>query len=170
MAGPQATFLQAFCEAFDKAFGPAEWETSRQRTVGEFCARCRNKKYRRSSMLRANEAFELGDLRARWRDSVVVVEYDREGVDTHNLVKYWPYLRGDLAVVPPTRLLLCYFSDWRSWGSSRDLWAWVYQRIRDDSACKGRLMAEHFDHGKDSEEMRTTGIGEALGFLRGHLW
>ena len=111
MAGPQATFLSAFREAFDERFGPVEWETSRQRKVGEFCARFRHKKYRRNPVLRANEGFELGDLRAQRKDSVVVVEYDREGVDTHNLVKYWPYLRGDLAVVPPTRLLLCYFSD-----------------------------------------------------------
>ena len=52
------------------------------------------------------ERFERADVRCNVGNSTIVVEYDSGGIATHNLVKYWAYLRGRNVEQP----LVCHYS------------------------------------------------------------
>jgi hypothetical protein len=104
---------------------------------------------RRDGQFRAGERFELGDLRCTVGNIMVVAEYESGAVTLHNLLKYWPYLRGEMTSRPPCAILLCHFSSWSSYGSYRDLWNWLALRMCADSSLLVKFTARQFDHWDD---------------------
>lgn len=104
---------------------------------------------RRSGPAKRAERFELGDIVAeigRWR---VVVEFESAEVPLSNLLKYWPYIRGELGTRPSHPLLICHFSDWWSYATRRDLWEWTLSRMKEDPQKVIDVQGRQFDHWSD---------------------
>jgi len=101
---------------------------------------------RRPGPSRSGERFERADVRCNVGNSTIVVEYDSGGIATHNLVKYWPYLRGEMSSSPSSAIILCHFSSWVTYGSYRDLWDWLAGQMMRDPTLKVRFAARQFDH------------------------
>lgn len=87
-------------------------------------------------------------------------------MDVRNLIKYWPYLRGELTRKPTMPVLLCHFSNWLSYGSYRDLWEWLYQRMKSDPALIVPIEAKQFDHWQSDLEPATLSVTEALEWIQ----
>jgi hypothetical protein len=68
-------------------------------------------------------------------------------LDLQNLLKYWPYILGTLSSAPQRKVVLCHFSSWSSYGSRRDLWAWVLCRMAVDPDRVMDIEGELFDNG-----------------------
>ena len=100
---------------------------------------------RRLGPSRPGERFERADVRCNVGNSTIVVEYDSGGIATHNLVKYWAYLRGEMSSSPSSAIILCLFWSWVTYGSYRDLWDWVANHMMDPTL-KVRFAARQFDH------------------------
>jgi len=124
------------------------------------------------------ELFELGDLRADIAGWTVIVEYESGPVLVHNLVKYWPYVRGELVVgakseplQPLSPLLICHFSSWKSYSSYRHLWEWVLRGMQDDPARKVAIQGKQFDHWRENVDGPTTAeaLQEAMTWLKQYL-
>lgn len=136
-------------------------------TTGNFGYLTRNPELRRNGKVRQDERFELGDLRTELGGYSLVIEYDSGGVSLSNLLKYWPFLRGELNVPPQHPLLLCHFSDWKSWGSYRDMWQWLLSRMQADSECLLPIYARQFDHGAQDIKLREQAIQDAVNWVIG---
>lgn len=100
------------------------------------------------------------------RGKAIVVEYESEAMVVQNLIKYWPYLRGELSCTPSEPTILLHFSDWKSWGSFRDLWDWIRQRMIEDTDCKVPFAAEQFDHGGVEPNILASSVDAAIAFVR----
>ena len=109
----QGDLLKPFRESFEKRFG-ANIRWAGGQVAGNFANLPRIPALRRHGKTSRAERFELGDLRAHMCGWTVVVECDAAGASVHNLLKYWPYLRGELDVKPQQTVLLCHFSSWSS--------------------------------------------------------
>ena len=120
---------------------------------------------RRDGVPRRGERFELGDLRCDIGNSTVIVEYESDAMAVHNLLKYWPYTRGELATTPVNSIILCHFSNWSSYGSYRDLWEWLLKRIAEDSSHKVEFMARQFDHGGTDSERAGRSLSQAIDWI-----
>ena len=165
MGTKQTTFLSECRSTFDRAFlEPHTW-TGGQVTgnKADFCAL---PAYRRGGVCRTNEGIELGDLRTSLNGWTVVVEYESEAMVVQNLIKYWPYLRGELSSTPAEPIVIVHFSDWKSWGSFRDLWIWTRDRMIEDKTRKVSFVAEQFDHGGVAQDVLQKNIGAAVSFVR----
>ncbi len=129
MGRPQDSFRRTFKAEFAKRFDiQPDWRES-QNKENKAAFLHRYVKYRRNGLIRPNEGFELGDLRCDYRGRTIIVEYDSFGLEIHNLLKYWPYFLGELSARPSLPVILCHFSSWHSYGSRRDLWPWLLDRI-----------------------------------------
>lgn len=161
MGKSQAEFLSTFKEAFKERFGTAlDWRGGQ--SAGNVARLPGVTSLRRGGVLRQGERFELGDLRADFGGRTIVVEYDQTVVSLSNLVKYWPYARGELSVRPACPLMLCHFSKWWSYGSHRDLWDWMMARMCSDRGNIIEIAGRQFDHGGADENLRARGIRDAL--------
>ena len=124
---------------------------------------------RRSGVVRPGERFELGDLRCVISETAVVVEYESGPVALHNLLKYWPYLRGEMSSLPVSSMVLCHFSDWVSYGSYRDLWEWTVREMKDDPDLKVRFAARQFDHWGSDLDAAARSIADCLTWLENEV-
>src|SRR5690606_14708980 len=77
---------------------------------------------RRPGPAKKGERFELGDIATDIGGLRLVIEFESHEVPLSNLLKYWPYIRGELVTRPSTPLVICHFSDWWSYATRRDLW------------------------------------------------
>jgi hypothetical protein len=146
MGAKQAEFVKKFRERFQRRFGcHPEWGGGQGLDNKAGFAQLRE--YRRDGLLRKNEGIELGDTNTTFRGVTVIVEYDSDGLDIQNLLKYWPYLCGKLTSSPPRKVVLCHFSSWRSYGSRRDEWTWLRDKMAADPDRVMDLVGEQFDNG-----------------------
>jgi hypothetical protein len=120
---------------------------------------------RRGGKYNKAERFELGDLTAVVRGRKVVVEFESKQVSISNLLKYWPYLRGELTIQPERPMVILHFSDWWSYGIYRDLWQWTLVQMRDDKQCIHSISGRQFDHGGSDDGLRRKAIDDALLWL-----
>ena len=168
MGSPQQAFLSRFRAALAVRFPDAtDWGGGQVIVNG--AALKPQVSLRRGGTLRAGERFELGDLRCSVGRVAIVIEYESCGVAVHNLLKYWPYLRGELSACPSSPVVLCHFSDWSSYGSYRDLWEWLASRIAADPTRQVRFVARQFDHWGSDLEAGERSIVAALDWLEGIL-
>lgn len=120
--------MSLFKDAFASRFGNSVYWTGGQIAgnvaqlpgIAELC---------RGGVLHRMEQFEIGDLRGNYNGRTLVIEYEQKQLPLSNLVKYWPYVRGELNVKPECPIVLCHFSNWWSYGTYRDLWNWVMLRM-----------------------------------------
>jgi hypothetical protein len=137
VARKQSEFLQIFRKAFENRFNVAPDWSGGQILTNKACFAGLDH-YRRERRIRSNEGIELGDLRTSFQEWTVIVEYESSAMVVQNLLKYWPYLRGELSCAPREPILLCHFSEWSSWGSYRDLWSWLRSQIAADQSVEFR--------------------------------
>jgi hypothetical protein len=101
---------------------------------------------RRNGQVKSSEKIELGDLRtSAFRGMDIIVEYESGCASPYNILKHWPYLRGELDVKPNRPTLLCYFCDWWSYGAKRDGCNWLIGMVENDLLCGVKVRM--FDHG-----------------------
>ena len=168
MGKPQSEFVDQFKAAFRESFGVTrEWTGGQGRHNNmslPFVAQLR-----RDGVQSAGECFELGDLRADIAQRMVIIECESRAIAVHNLVKYWPFIRGEMSIKPSLPVLLCHFSDWVSYGSHRDLWYWISGRMASDTQRLVEFAGEQFDHGGESADHRQRGIASCIEWLKGRL-
>lgn len=120
---------------------------------------------RRNGICKRAERFELGDMRFEFHGYSVIIEYECDGIAVHNLLKYWPYIKGDLSEQPSHPILLCHFSNWESWGSHRDLWNWLMLKMQNDQTGRVLFIGKQFDHGRTNKSIRSIGIQQAIDWI-----
>lgn len=164
MGKPQNEFLNVFIEAFtERISGPISWV--RGQNTGNRAQLLPITALRRGGMLRSAEQFELGDLRTNVYGWTIVVEYETGPVSLSNLLKYWPYVKGDLSVKPTLPIMFCHFSDWSSYGSYRDLWHWTMLKMQADIERVVDIRGRQFDHGANDLPLRNNQMQEALAWI-----
>ena len=168
MGVTQNNFLLEFGDAFRKAFGAGTtWAGGQAKAnTGSLLT---HQAGRRGGKYNEAERFELGDLTTVLHGRKIIIEFESKQVPISNLLKYWPYLRGDLSTKPHMPVLVCHFSDWWSYGIYRDLWQWTLQRIQEDTACLYPIVGCQFDHGGNDDGLRKQSITEALHWLQEQL-
>lgn len=164
MGKPQSLFLAAFEAAFRSRSGlNVHW--SGGQTPSNTSAFPVNRDLRRPGQFRSGESFELADLTAnigQWR---VVIEFESREVPLSNLLKYWPYIRGELGAKPERPLLICHFSDWWSYATRRELWAWTLNRMKADPEIVVRVDGRQFDHWGADEQLRAHNVAAAIDWI-----
>lgn len=168
MGTTQTTFLLEFGNAFRRSFQDEVAWTGGQATANT-ASLLTNQSGRRGGKYNKAERFELGDLTAVVRGCKVVIEFESKQVPISNLLKYWPYLRGELSTKPESPVIICHFSDWWSYGIYRDLWQWTLCQMQGDKQCLHSVDGRQFDHGGSNDELREKSINEALVWLEGVL-
>ena len=168
MVGLQDDFLRAFRDAFAHEFRyDPEWVSGQ--TVGNKGLLLGDLSLRRNGVIRRNEGLELGDLRANLGGKTLIIEFDSGGASAMNLIKFWPYLRGEMDVQPISSVTLCYFSDWYSYGSYRDMWKYLLHRMQDDPKLLVEFIAKQFDSNRDNSTGRIAEISRALVWIAGEF-
>jgi hypothetical protein len=165
MAVTQTVFLEAFKAAFAARFGQEQLVWGGGQGAGNIGALPGRAELRRAGKLMAREAFELGDLRIAFRGADLLVEFDQGAVDLRNVLKYWPFIRGELTATPTRPVMLCHFSRWHSYGSFRDLWHWTVNRMQQDERVIVPFIAQHFDHWIEDPAARAASIEAALDWV-----
>jgi len=94
------------------------------------------------------------------------VEFENKELPLSNLLKYWPYLRGELSAKPTQPLLICHFSDWWSYATRRDLWEWTLSRMQADGERLVAVAGKQFDHGGANRSLRDQSITSAVEWIR----
>jgi hypothetical protein len=164
MALTQTTFLAEFRAAMEAEAGARlTWSGGQQasNTAGFTEPPARRREVGR----RDGERFELGDVTTELHGHRVVVEFESDSLPVSNLLKYWPYLRGELTVTPSVPLVICHFSNWRSYATRRDLWEWAVVQIQADPRRLVPLFARQFDHWGTDASLRTRSIKEAAAWV-----
>lgn len=164
MGTPQSSFLAFFEAAFHARSGLSTNWAGGQSTSNTAALQGRPE-LRRSGQVRRGEKFELADLASdvgAWR---VVIEFESREVPLSNLLKYWPYLRGELETRPTRNLLICHFSDWWSYATRRDLWDWTLSRMKADSERLVEVDGRQFDHWGSNEQSRSVSVQAAIDWI-----
>lgn len=164
MGATQSAFLAEFTAAFDQHFEhSARWDGGQS---SDNCAGFASQyPCRRPGGNRATERFELGDATVIYRGWKVVVEFESKELPLSNILKYWPYLRGELNASPTAPVILCHFSDWWSYATRRDLWEWTISRMRSDPDKLVNINGRQFDHGGADPSLRQASISSALAWI-----
>ena len=164
MGKSQASFLAEFQNVFRSRTGIlARW--SGGQVASNTSSLPFDKALRRPGVDRNSERFELGDIAAEiggWR---VVVEFESAEVPLSNLLKYWPYIRGELGTRPSHPLLICHFSDWWSYATRRDLWQWTLRRMKTDPEKIVEVEGKQFDHWGSEDERRSQSMVDAIDWI-----
>jgi len=164
MGQPQSQFLVQFKRAFARRFSQqVDWAV--EQTAGNVAQLPGVVDLRRGGILHRMEQFEIGDLRADFSNRTLVIEYEHKQLTLSNLLKYWPYVRGELNVKPQYPIVLCHFSNWWSYGSYRDLWNWVILRMQTDPDRLVDIQGHQFDHGGPDITLRDAGVRAALDWI-----
>lgn len=157
----QNTFLREFEDEFHKHFG-LETKWSGGQSSKNTAALTTHIAGRRAVGIRKTECFELGDLTTTFRKWKIIIEFESKQISISNILKYWPYLRGDLSSTTEYPILLCHFSDWWSYASYRDLWEWTLSQMQVDPERKNDIFGHQFDHGGYSQVQRANSIQAAI--------
>jgi hypothetical protein len=96
MAGKQSSFLREFKNAYEDRFGRQSPWTGGQAS-GNTANLVSHVAGRRLVGRRATERFELGDITTKYRGYKIIVEFEEGALPLSNLLKYWPYIRGELS-------------------------------------------------------------------------
>ena len=164
MGKTQAAFLAEFAEAFRSRTGvDVTWGGGQ--VVANTAGLPLNEALRRSGPPKTAERFELGDLAATVGACRVVIEFESAEVPLSNLLKYWPYVRGELGSRPSHPLVICHFSDWWSYATRRDLWEWTLARMKADSDRVVDVEGRQFDHWGDDADRRSESIVQAIEWI-----
>ncbi|MCL2790654.1 MAG: hypothetical protein FWD79_08420 [Desulfobulbus sp.] len=160
----QSSFLAEFKQAFNKEVGQkVHWFGGQ---VAENCAAFVSPyPCRRAVGVRTTERFELGDASVSYLGWKVIIEFDSKGLSPSNILKYWPYLRGELNIKPAQPIIFCHFSDWCSWATSRDLWEWTLSRMQADQELRVEIKGKQFDHGGSDQSLRASSISSAIKWI-----
>lgn len=160
----QTTFIKEFKLAFETRFAASLHWSGGQR-LSNVAALAPHSNVRRRGQVKPGESFELGDLRCELAGHTLIVEFDSDAIAVHNLVKYWPYVRGELEKTPTRPIVMAHFSNWRSYGSHRDLWEWMQARIVSDSESKIPIVARQFDHWESDAAARASEFESCFGWI-----
>jgi len=164
MGTPQSEFLHAFEAAFEQhTQRKCVWAGGQQASNTSGFAAIRAE--RREIGARNTERFELGDLATDFHGHRVIVEFESDSVPLSNLLKYWPYMRGEFTASPSLPIILCHFSDWHSYATRRDLWEWTLKEMQTDPRCKSTIQAQQFDHWGKNLEKRKASIQSAIHWI-----
>lgn len=165
MGQKQSTFLNDFKLAFTKieGFKGAQWTGGQQASNTSGFANPPD--CRRQGKVKSGERFELGDLKTRIFGYDVIVEYESDSLPLSNILKYWPYVRGEFTEKPDSPILVCHFSNWRSYATRRDLWHWTLNQMRLDKNVLVCIDGKQFDHGGEDDTIRHAGISQAIAWL-----
>jgi hypothetical protein len=160
----QSDFLETFRQEFGRRFDQQlEWTGGQ--VLSNKAVLSPKAEYRRYGLIKSNEGIELGDLRGLFRGRTLIIEHESDGVSVQNLVKYWAFLRGELSIRPTSPVVLCHFSNWNSYGSFRDLWAWLRDQMIQDPRKVVDFAAEQFDHGGKGSAESIASIARSLEYL-----
>ncbi len=162
MGLPQAAFIKEFKAAFETRFAASFIWSGGQRQ-SNVAALAPHPKVRRDGCVKLGECFELGDLRSELTSHTLVVEFESGAIAVHNLVKYWPYILGELEKAPTRPIVLAHFSNWNSYGSHRNLWEWVQTRM----VGKTPFIARQFDHWGSDAAARSREFESCFGWIEG---
>lgn len=161
MAKPQDDFLAEWKAAFHHTAGEVlSWNSGQG--AANTAALPGVRELRRGQQLRPGEAFELGDLRGTYRGCTIIVEYDSGQPALSNLLKYWPWARGELSKKPGAPIALIHFTDWWSYGSYRDLWQWTLTAMQNDPRLIIPVEGRQFDHGGKDQRPRAESIRSSV--------
>ena len=167
MGTTQKDFLREFAEVFQQKAPDVEWTGGQVRTnTARFLT---HEAGRRSNSHKKAERFELGDLTAHYKGHKIIVEFESGGISISNLLKYWPYLRGELSQKPESSIVICHFSNWWSYGTYRDLWQWTLDQMQQDARCLQRIFGQQFDHSGKDNSLRSDSITQAVNWVFNHL-
>jgi hypothetical protein len=98
-------------------------------------------------------------------DWTVIIEFESRELPLSNILKYWPYLRGELSAKPMQPILVCHFSDWWSYATRRDLWEWTLSRMQADQGRLVEIEGKQFDHGGSDHLLRASSIYSAIEWI-----
>jgi hypothetical protein len=164
MGKTQTAFLAEFTDAFRARTGvDTTWAGGQ--VLANTAGLPFNATLRRPGPAKTAERFELGDLTARVGACRIVIEFESAEVPLSNLLKYWPYVRGELGTVPSHPLVICHFSDWWSYATRRDLWQWTLARMSTDPERLVDVEGRQFDHWADDRHRRAESIAEAIEWI-----
>lgn len=164
MGTKQTDFLVEFKGAFAAHFGESVTWSGGQAHENTASLRTHTSGRRSVGVQRA-ERFELGDITSRFRGWKLIVEFESGALPLSNLLKYWPYLRGELSTVPECPVLICHFSDWWSYATRRDLWEWTLGRMQADRERLFDIQGQQFDHGGEDRALRIRSIQAAVQWI-----
>lgn len=160
----QSSFLAEFKQAFNmQARQEVHWSGGQ---AAENCAAFRSPyPCRRAVGTRATERFELGDATMSYFGWKVIIEFESKELPLSNILKYWPYLRGELNTKPMEPLIICHFSDWWSYATRRDLWEWTLSCMQADQVRLIEVEGKQFDHGGSDQSLRVSSISSAIEWI-----
>lgn len=164
MGSTQSSFLAEFKKSFNERLGQdIQWSGGQ---AAENCAAFASPyPCRREMDAVATERFELGDATALYRGWKIIIEFESKQLPLSNLLKYWPYLRGELNARPAQPVLICHFSDWWSYATRRDLWEWTLSRMQEDTNRLVAIKGQQFDHGGADQLLRASSISSAISWI-----
>ncbi|KAB7619489.1 hypothetical protein [Alkalilimnicola sp. S0819] len=163
MGATQAAFLREFADVFRSEAPDVSWTGGQGKH--NTASLLTHQAGRRGGAYNKAERFELGDLTAAFNDHKIIIEFESKQVAIANLLKYWPYLRGELSSKPELPVLICHFSDWWSYGVYRDLWQWTLSQMQSDPKCLQHIVGCQFDHGGSNVSLRHSAIEQAVEWL-----
>ena len=160
----QTNFLLEFTDAFREQFG-SEYRWDGGQAFENTASLVTHISRRRSVGVRKAERFELGDITTNFLGWKIIVEFESKELPLSNILKYWPYIRGELSITPEYPILLCHFSDWWSYATRRDLWEWTLSRMQADPAKLFDIKGQQFDHGGNDTDLRIQSIETAIKWI-----
>lgn len=164
MGTTQSSFITEFKLAFNRHFGPDILWVGGQSAKN--CAAFLSPfPCRRAVGTQITERFELGDISTTYSGWKIIVEFENKQIPLSNILKYWPYMRGELSAQPEKPILLCHFSDWWSYATRRDLWEWTLSRMRVDPDRLVDIEGRQFDHGGTDGLLRASSILSAVAWI-----
>ncbi len=163
MGAVQANFIKEFKSAFIARFACSSTWSGGQ-AFANSAAFATPYPCRRGG-IRGAERFELGDAAISHLGWKLIVEFESKELPLSNLIKYWPYLRGELTATPDQPILICHFSDWWSYATRRELWEWTLARMKDDPNRLVGIEGRQFDHGGGDAVLRACNISGAIEWI-----
>ncbi len=164
MGSTQTSFVTEFASAFQRRTGIDVVWAGGQATTNT-AALPFNEALRRPGPAKKAERFELGDIAASVGRYRVIVEFEWAQVPLSNLLKYWPYVRGELAIRPSSPIVICHFSDWWSYATRRDLWEWTLARMKADTDKLVEIEGRQFDHWGADQQRRSQSMEAAIDWI-----
>ncbi len=164
MGKPQDGFLKMFHDEFYSKTGlKVEWKGGQN--SANTAALPQNAAVRRLGHSQTGEKFELADTAADIGEWRVIVEFENDNLPLSNLLKYWPYIRGELGIKPTRHLLICHFSNWRSYATRRDLWEWTIGQMKVDPMRIANVDGRQFDHWGDDNDKKLESIRTSIDWI-----
>ncbi|MEO7963599.1 MAG: hypothetical protein ABIT38_06775 [Gemmatimonadaceae bacterium] len=160
----QWNFLAEFQQAFSSP-APLELHWSGGQSAANCAAFASPYPCRRAGGSKSTETFELGDATTSYFGWKIIIEFENKELPLSNILKFWPYLRGELTTRPTQPILLCHFSDWWSYATRRDLWEWTLSRMLADQDKLVDIVGKQFDHGGPDSSLRASSITRALDWI-----